>query len=325
MEPSPHAITPHTRVFAVLGHPVRHSLSPAMHNTAFRALGMDAVYVALDIPAEKVLAALDSLAALGFGGVNLTIPHKQVAFQGIARHDESARLVGGVNTVQFTPEGMVGHSTDGYGLRMAVQEAFDTGLRGADVAVLGCGGAGRSAALTAAATGCRSLWLWNRTLSRAEAVADEAARIAPEAKVRVMSDPSEAPDGALVVQASASGMQGDDGFWQPAHFKPGQRLFDMIYTAAETPAMRAAPRRRRAGRERSGHAAAPGRAVVRDPDGVKPRSPRCARRWCGPRGDSPRPPNRQAQAPGGRRFVAAVAARKSALQTVRPAVRHPRT
>ena len=240
MEPSPHAITPHTRVFAVLGHPVRHSLSPAMHNTAFRALGMDAVYVALDIPAEKVLAALESIEALGFGGVNLTIPHKQVAFQGIARHDESARLVGGVNTVQFTPEGMVGHSTDGYGLRMAVQEAFDTGLRGIDVAVLGCGGAGRSAALTAAATGCRSLWLWNRTLSRAEAVADEAARIAPEAKVRVMADPSEAPDGALVVQASASGMQGDDGFWQPAHFKPGQRLFDMIYTAPETPAMRAA-------------------------------------------------------------------------------------
>ena len=96
MEPSAHAITPHTRVYAVLGHPVRHSLSPAMHNTAFRALGMDAVYVALEILPEKLLPALDALAGLGFGGVNLTIPHKQVAFQGLSAHDESARLVGGV-------------------------------------------------------------------------------------------------------------------------------------------------------------------------------------------------------------------------------------
>lgn len=240
MEPSPHAVTPHTRVYAVLGHPVRHSLSPAMHNTAFRALGMDAVYVALEILPEKLLPALDALADLGFGGVNLTIPHKQVAFQGLSAHDESARLVGGVNTVQFTSAGLVGHSTDGYGFRMAVQEAFDLGLRGADVAVFGCGGAGRSAALTAAATGCRSLWLWNRTRARAEAVADEAARVSPDMKVHVLSDPAGAPDQALVVQASASGMHGDDGFWQPAHFKPGQHLLDMVYTAPETPAMRAA-------------------------------------------------------------------------------------
>ena len=98
-----------TKPFAVLGHPVGHSLSPAMHNPALQAMGLDAAYLAFDVVPERVLEVLASMEVMGFGGVNLTVPHKEVAFAGFDRLDPSAQVMRAVNTVQFTPDGMVGH------------------------------------------------------------------------------------------------------------------------------------------------------------------------------------------------------------------------
>ena len=146
-------ISGHTQPFAVVGHPIGHTLSPVMHNASFAALGLDAIYLAFDVKPERLMAVLPALRSMGFGGVNLTIPHKEVAFRGLEKLDASALLLGAVNTVQFSEGGMIGHNTDGFGFLRALDEAFGRNTTDDSVFVLGSGGAGRAVALMAAQAG----------------------------------------------------------------------------------------------------------------------------------------------------------------------------
>jgi shikimate dehydrogenase len=235
--------TAHTRAYAVLGRPVRHSLSPALHNPALRALGLDAVYLAFEVGPERLGEALAGLAALGFGGVNCTIPLKEEAFRLVHRRDPSAEWVGAVNTIAFTPEGLVGHNTDGYGVEQALREAFGVEPAGTRFALLGCGGAGRGVALHLARAGAAALTLWNRTPERAQALAEELRRRAPGVAVEEVDSPRDPRFAAaeVVLQCTAAGMgPEEESPAPPAAFRPGQRLLDTIYVHAETPTMRAA-------------------------------------------------------------------------------------
>lgn len=237
--------TAHTQPFAVLGSPVRHSLSPAMHNPALRALGLDAVYIAFEVTPERLGDTLRCFAELGFGGVNCTIPLKEEAFRRVGRRDGTAELVGAVNTVQFTPEGTVGHNTDGHGVQTALKEAFGAGIRGGRFAIVGCGGAGRGIALHLARHGAAALTLWNRTPDRAAALADEVRARAPGARVEVIADFTAGRDAFraadVVVQCTSAGMKPGETSPVPAEaFHDGQALLDTIYVTDETPAMRAA-------------------------------------------------------------------------------------
>lgn len=235
-----------TRVFAVLGHPVTHSLSPAMHNPTLRAMGMNAVYVAFDVPPDHLMRALVSMAHMDLAGVNLTIPHKRVAFRGLEHLSDTARLAGSVNTVLFHGEGrMEGHSTDGHGLRTAVEEAFGSGLGGKRVLLLGCGGAGRAAALQAADDGAAELWLANRTPERARELAEDLRGRFPDQRVDCCRswppEPEETRSADLLLQSTSLGMTpGEPPLLEPGHFRKGQAFFDMTYVQETTPTMRAA-------------------------------------------------------------------------------------
>ncbi|MDH3982225.1 MAG: hypothetical protein OES84_04910, partial [Kiritimatiellaceae bacterium] len=149
----------HTKPFAVLGHPIGHTLSPVMHNASMRKLSFDGIYLALDVHPDRLMEVLPSMALMGFAGVNLTVPHKEIAFRGLEQLDDSAKLFGAANTVEFTDEGMVGHNTDGYGFLKALAEAFGKTVEDDAIFVLGCGGAGRATALQAATKGAKSLVL----------------------------------------------------------------------------------------------------------------------------------------------------------------------
>jgi shikimate dehydrogenase len=235
----------HTRPYAVLGYPIGHTLSPAMHNAAFEALGWDALYLAFSVAPPRLPGALAALADLGFGGVNLTVPLKEVAFGGIARLDESARLVGSVNTVQFTPDGPVGHSTDGYGFLRAAEEAFGLRVAGRSVFVLGTGGAGRALALVCAREGARAVALADLDRARAERVAAEVRAAAPAAEVRLAADPGAQAEAAraadLAIQATPVGMKpGDPSPLPPGAFRAGQCVYDLVYMYPETPVLAAA-------------------------------------------------------------------------------------
>ncbi len=237
-----------TRCFAVIGHPVAHSLSPAMHNASLRSLGWDALYLAFDVGEAQVAAALAGLRCLGFGGVNVTLPLKHAACRAMNRLAPCASRLGVVNTVAFDGPDSVGYNTDGVGLLTDLAEQFAVHPRGLRVLVVGCGGAGRAAALTLAAEGAASLALANRTARRAAEVAADVAVCAPETPVRALSSAiadwvEAARDADLVVQCSTSGMHAGDAPVLPAAaFRTDQCLYDLVYTAEQTSTMQVAAR-----------------------------------------------------------------------------------
>jgi shikimate dehydrogenase len=217
-----------------------------MHNASFGALGLDAVYVAFDVPPDRLMAVLPAMGDLGVRGVNLTVPLKEVAFRGLSRLDESARRLGAVNTVQYAPEGMVGHNTDGHGFLSALSEAFDATPEGRSVFVLGCGGAGRAVAITCSVAGVADLALTDLDENRSARVAAEIAALAPSVRTRTVppvpaSWAMAARRADMVVQCTPVGMKaGDRSPLPPDGFRDGQVAFDLVYMYPRTGFMRAA-------------------------------------------------------------------------------------
>lgn len=226
-----------TKPYAVLGHPIGHTLSPVMHMAAYEALGMDAVYLALDVAPDKLMQVLPAMQAMGFGGANLTVPLKEVAFRGLEHLDDSARQAGAVNAIDFKNNRITGCNTDGEGLLRALREAFGTGASGLSVFVLGTGGAGRAAALSCARDGAKSFALFDLDGTRSKRVADEIRAIRPETAVSVLNKSPEdaARDCDLVIQATPIGMKpGEPAPLKPDAFRKGQFVYDLIYMYPET-------------------------------------------------------------------------------------------
>lgn len=227
-----------TRIVAVLGHPVAHTASPAMHNAAFDALGMNWRYVALDVPPRDLAPALRGLAAAGLAGVNLTVPHKIMALRMLSRCDPTARHLQAANTVVFSRGKLHGFNTDGHGLLAALREEFGFHPRGRTIAIVGCGGAGRGAAIQLALAGARELVLLNRTRSKAASVARHIRTLHLKTRCAFTPQPCD-----LAIQATSLGLRPSD----PAPIAPSDwdrlrpRFFlDMIYRPAETRCLREA-------------------------------------------------------------------------------------
>ncbi len=146
-------ISGRTALYGVMGHPVTHSLSPAMHNAAFAELGMDAVYLALAVAPEALPEAIRGAHALGFLGLNVTVPHKEKAAAWCVRLDGVAREVGAVNTLKRAPDGYQGTNTDAPACRdLLATLGVKAGTR---ALVLGAGGAARAAGWALLAVGAR--------------------------------------------------------------------------------------------------------------------------------------------------------------------------
>jgi len=240
-------ISGHTKPFAVLGHPIGHTLSPIMHNSSIASLGMDAIYLAFDAPPEKLMNILAAMRDMGFGGVNLTVPLKEVAFRGLDELDESSKTTGSVNTVEFLENGrMRGHSTDGYGFITAIGEAFGTSIADKSVLVLGCGGAGRAVAITCVAGGAARITLTDIDDARANAITAEISQKFPDVMAKSAgTDKSDwkkaAADADIIIQATPVGMkQTDTPLLDRDAFHSGQMLFDLIYMYPQTGIMREA-------------------------------------------------------------------------------------
>ncbi len=176
-------ITGRTRVFALVGHPIRHSLSPAMHNELFRRLGIDAVYVALDAPPERAAQVGEAIRSLGLAGCNLTVPFKEAVIPSLDGLSEAAACAGAVNVVVVDDGRLVGHNTDGAGYLAALREELGVDVAGRRCAVLGAGGTGRAIAAALAGAGVAEVRLFNRTLRRAEAAVDTLAARFPALRV----------------------------------------------------------------------------------------------------------------------------------------------
>ncbi|HUR57407.1 MAG TPA: shikimate dehydrogenase [Opitutaceae bacterium] len=235
---------------AVLGHPIKHSISPAMHNAALSAAAKtqprfaDWKYFRFDVSPDDLPSALRLLHAKKFHGVNLTVPHKVIAFEHVAQVDAAAQPVGAVNTLRWSERGWEGFNTDGYGLATALREALGRELAGAHIILLGAGGAARGAAVECLQRGCASLAIANRTRENLDALLAILAPLARNIPVRGFppaAPPRDLPSGALIINATSAGLRADDPLPIDLALLPRPAaVYDMIYNPPRTPLLAAA-------------------------------------------------------------------------------------
>ena len=223
---------------AVIGSPVGHSLSPAIHNAAFRALGLPWVFVAWEVPEGYAPEALESMERFGVAGLSVTMPHKSAVAQALDSLTEEAEMLGAVNCVarETGADGgtkLIGHNTDGYGIIASLREDADFAPENSDCLVLGAGGAARAAVLALANAGAARVAVANRTPERAE----QAAALAGDKGEVVPADAAGEFD--LVVNATPLGMGElkDETPISPMLLRPEQTLLDLIYIPEETTLM----------------------------------------------------------------------------------------
>jgi shikimate dehydrogenase len=225
-----------TRLAGVIGDPVRHSLSPLLHNAAFAALGLDWAFAAFHVRAGAGAAALDAMRALRLEGLNVTMPLKGEVADAVDRLAPSAAALRSVNTVVWVGTELVGESTDGPGLVAALRadEGFDP--EGRRCLVLGSGGAARAVVHALAEAGAAAVVVAAR---RPEAGAAVASLAGPRGRT---GSADEAAEADLIVDATPVGMAGHEPGppLDPSSLGPGQLVVDLVYDPPGTPLLEAA-------------------------------------------------------------------------------------
>ena len=225
----------------VIGMPVAHSRSPVLHNFWLKAHGLSGVYVPLAVPPERLKEALPGLAALGFRGCNVTMPHKQTAMPLLDRVNETAKRIGAVNTIVVEADGTLsGFNNDGNGFVQSLRDAkADWRGDAGPILLLGAGGASRAVVVALLENGAREIRIANRTAEKAEAIARE---FGSAVSTVAWSDRGAAlGDVALLVNCTDRGMVGKDALEiDLSRLRPETLVADLIYTPLETPFLAAA-------------------------------------------------------------------------------------
>ncbi len=226
-----------TRLAGVIGWPVRHSRSPQIHNAAYRAAGLDWVYVALPVPPGEVPAALAGMAALGIEGLSVTMPHKTAAVAAVDVLSADAAALGAVNSIRRDGDRLLGDNTDGGGFVDSLLDD-DVDPAGRRCVVLGAGGAARAVVRALAGAGAASVTVINRDPGRAATAA------ALAGSVGTVGDLSDLSVADLLVQATPVGM-GDDPTLavDPGRLPDHAVVADLVYHPLRTPLLVAAEAR----------------------------------------------------------------------------------
>ena len=240
-----------TRLYGLLGHPVQASLSPAFQNAGFRALGLNALYVAFPVLPGELDVAVRGLAAAGIAGFNLTVPHKTAMVPLLDRILPEAQAIGAVNTVRCDPPEapsaprgggpaggalLVGTNTDGIGFLRSLESDLHLQPRGKRILLLGAGGAARGIAHAVLSGQAAALWIANRTLARAEALARELKAHYAAARIEALPLDGAAGIGPeILVNATSVGMGGDRSPVSLSEVRVQLAVVDIVYRPAETP------------------------------------------------------------------------------------------
>jgi len=235
------ARTVEPRLFGVLGDPVDHSLSPAMHNAAFAALGLPHLYLRWRVSPSELPAALDEARRLGVSGMNLTVPLKETVLPLLDRLTPEAQRIGAANTIAWRGGRLVGDNTDGRGFGRSLRGRVR--LRGGKAVLIGAGGSARAVAASLVDAGCREVVVANRTPARGEALA---ARLRREDVVASTVPPGALRDGppldgaCIVVNTTPVGLAGQSLAIRFAA-APRHCLFvDLVYAKTLSPFLAAA-------------------------------------------------------------------------------------
>jgi shikimate dehydrogenase len=221
----------------VLGWPLKHTLSPAIHNAAFRALGLDWVYFAWSVAPEYLPAAVGGIRALGAMGANVTMPHKEAVIKLLDETSVDAKAVGAVNTIQRFGDRLIGHNTDVDGFKQFLSDDAGVDAAGCSALVVGSGGAARAVVRALVDLGAAGIAIVARNSAKASMVG----KIAPDITVVERWERADKLAGAadFIVNATPLGADGEDPL-PHARFRPGQFVVDLIYVPPTTPLVRRA-------------------------------------------------------------------------------------
>ena len=226
-------ISGRTALYGVVGHPIDHSLSPQMHNAAYAHDKIDAAYVAMQVMPEKLVPAVAGAFALGFNGLNVTVPHKEAALRLCASVDRTAQEVGAINTLRRTGRGWEGYNTDAPACLALLEGAgIRTGQDGLNAIILGAGGAARAAAWAILKLG-GSVRIAARRLDPAVALCQDLLKVftkgPPRAQALGWNDvASEALRARVVVNATPIGMQGSEDELPYVEWREGLMALDFV-------------------------------------------------------------------------------------------------
>ena len=239
----PRVITGRTRLVGVWGHPVGHSRSPVMHNTALAALGLDWAYVPFEVRPADVGAAIAGVRALNLVGVNVTVPLKEIVPPFLDSVSEDARRIGSVNTVLNRDGLLHGESTDGPGFLRALADLAGGDAPGQRALLLGAGGSARAVAFALAGQGWQ-VAIANRTRARSQELADRLAVFYP-CQAAVVEWGGNAGEFDLIVNTTSLGMHPHEDAMPalpPGALAPGRLVLDLVYAPPETRLLREARR-----------------------------------------------------------------------------------
>jgi shikimate dehydrogenase len=228
---------PDTRIAAVIGDPVSHSLSPRLHNAAFAALELDWMYVACHVPEGHGADAVEDMRTLGFKGLSVTMPHKAAVASAVDGLSATAAKLGVVNCVRVEDEQLIGENTDGIGLLNSIRAQMAIEVEDLRVVIVGAGGAARSVALTMVENGS-TVGIYNRTNSSAVQVVEIVGGTSSVVQQNAIRDAE------LIINATPLGMAANDPMpFDVDLLRDGQSVVDLIYKPAKTTLLKEAEAR----------------------------------------------------------------------------------
>lgn len=229
---------------AVIGQPIKHSLSPIMHNAAIAQLSesdpqyKEWAYFRFEIDPEDLPEALELFYQKRFLGLNLTVPHKVMAIDLLKVISDSARAIGAVNTLKWTASGYEGFNTDGYGMSKGIEQGLGKSLNGSDVLILGAGGAARAAVVECLSQNAASIRILNRSKDRLDAMLSSLSDlkgfecILP---IQAKEDLSNLTETGICINATSLGLNEKDPLpLDVAFLTPKWAVYDMVYNPQET-------------------------------------------------------------------------------------------
>ncbi|MCL0091249.1 shikimate dehydrogenase [Dehalococcoidales bacterium] len=231
-----------TKVYGIIGDPIEHTMSPIMHNAAFKKLGIDCWYLPFRVRKEELGKAIEGMRALNISGLNVTIPHKVAVIPFLDKLDPMARKIGSVNTIVNDDGVLTGYNTDATGF---LQALLEKGVRpeGKNIVILGAGGASRAISFILAERG-GNLVILNRTLDKAKEWVSRLSKILNrEAKALKLDEENlvvamERAD--ILINATSVGMSPDETLVPAQLLKPGLIIFDIVYNPIKTRLLREA-------------------------------------------------------------------------------------
>ncbi len=235
-------VTGNTQIFGLLGHPVRHSLSPEMHTHLFQRYHIDAIYLAFDVSPKRAPQLAESIRTLGIRGVNLTVPFKSAILEDLDEITQAGLEAQAVNVVIQHDHTLVGYNTDGEGFVQSLERSYPGSSQAHTVTILGAGGAACAIAASLADLGATDIHFLNRSKTRARRACDHLSNYFP--KTQFSAHPltndqfeSVSPNSDLIINCTAAGANGTIEHL-PIHRLPEEAIWcDINYWMDEPPAL----------------------------------------------------------------------------------------